>query len=469
MSNTAIAGTTDSRRLPVFVALSAILIGTVYGYDTGSIASAILFIEPEFELSTFMTTMVVSSVTFGTLAGALVGGWIANAVGRKRTMVGVAVSYTLFTGGQALAVDEWSLIAVRLLLGLVVGISIVTAPLFISESAPRRVRGRMLVSFQFATVAGIVIAYFVGLSLAHTENWRLILALGFIPALIVALMLSRLPDTSRWYLMRGRRTEALAALSRVEPDDDPEQAARLIEEDLRSTKKGTYRQLFSGRYKRAGIFVVGLGLFVQLTGINAVVYYSPLLLQDVGFEAAGNALLLAALIQLAGLLATTTAFFVIDRWGRRPVLITGLTIMVIANAILVAGFLLDNAQMMTVIGLFVFLIGYSFGYGALLWVYVGEALPAQLRAIGGSALLTADLAANIVIAMFFLNALTLIGGAATFAVFLVLSVGALVFCYFLAPETKGRRLEDIGLYWENGASWPSDAEIADLRQAERTR
>src|SRR5690606_9074834 len=125
MSNTAIAGTTDSRRLPVFVALSAILIGTVYGYDTGSIASAILFIEPEFELSTFMTTMVVSSVTFGTLAGALVGGWIANAVGRKRTMVGVAVSYTLFTGGQALAVDEWSLIAVRLLLGLVVGISIV--------------------------------------------------------------------------------------------------------------------------------------------------------------------------------------------------------------------------------------------------------------------------------------------------------------------------------------------------------
>src|SRR5690606_15318576 len=359
-----------------------------------------------------------SSVTFGTLAGALVGGWIANAVGRKRTMVGVAVSYTLFTGGQALAVDEWSLIAVRLLLGLVVGISIVTAPLFISESAPRRVRGRMLVSFQFATVAGIVIAYFVGLSLAHTENWRLILALGFIPALIVALMLSRLPDTSRWYLMRGRRTEALAALSRVEPDDDPEQAARLIEEDLRSTKKGTYRQLFSGRYKRAGIFVVGLGLFVQLTGINAVVYYSPLLLQDVGFEAAGNALLLAALIQLAGLLATTTAFFVIDRWGRRPVLITGLTIMVIANAILVAGFLLDNAQMMTVIGLFVFLIGYSFGYGALLWVYVGEALPAQLRAIGGSALLTADLAANIVIAMFFLNALTLIGGAATFAVFL---------------------------------------------------
>src|SRR5690606_35999681 len=199
-------------------------------------------------------------------------------------------------------------------------------------------------------------------------------------------------------------------------------------------------------------------------GINAVVYYSPLLLQEVGFAAADNALLIAALIQLAGLLATVTAFFVIDRWGRRPVLMTGLSIMVLANVILVGGFVLDNAQIMTVIGLFIFLIGYSFGYGALLWVYVGETLPAQLRAIGGSALLTADLFANIVVAMFFLNALTVMGGAATFAVFLVLSVGALVFCYFLAPETKGRRLEDIGLYWENGAAWPSEAEIAARRQ-----
>lgn len=468
MSSTTVAETTGSKGLPVFVALSAILIGAVYGYDTGSISSAILFIGPEFQLSTFMTTIVVSSVTFGTLVGALLGGWIANAVGRKRTMLAVAVCYSLFTGGQALAVDEWSLVAIRLLLGLVVGISIVTAPLFISESAPRRVRGRMLVSFQFATVAGIVIAYFVGLSLAHTENWRLILALGFIPAVVAAVIISRLPDTSRWYTMKGRREEALKVLSRVEPEDDPEHAVQLIEKDLKSTKKGTFRQLLSGRYKRAGIFVIGLGLFVQLTGINAVVYYSPLLLQDVGFEAAGNALLIAALIQLAGLAATTTAFFVIDRWGRRPVLITGLTIMVIANAILVAGFLLDNAQVMTVIGLFIFLIGYSFGYGALLWVYVGEALPAQLRAIGGSALLTADLFANIVVALFFLNALTLIGGAATFAVFLVLSVFALVFCFLLAPETKGRRLEDIGIYWENGASWPSDAEIEHHRSETTT-
>lgn len=450
---------TPSRRLPILIALCATLIGTVYGYDTGSISSAVLFLGPEFDLSPFVTTLVVSSVTFGTLIGALVGGWIANAIGRKRTMMTVAACYTLFTAGQALAVNEWTLIAVRLLLGLIVGISIVTAPLFISESAPRRFRGRLLVTFQFATVTGIVVAYFVGLALSGTENWRLILALGFIPALVAAIMLSRLPDTSRWYLMKGRTEEALAVIARVEPDEDPNHQARLIEQDLTSTEQGTYRQLFSGRFKRAGIFVIGLGFFVQLTGINAVVYYSPILLQDVGFEAAGNALLIAALIQLAGLLATVTAFLVIDRWGRRPVLLTGLTIMAIANTILVLGFVLDNAQVMTVIGLFVFLIGYSFGYGALLWVYVGEALPAQLRAIGGSALLTADLLANIVIAMFFLNALNALGGAATFGVFLVLSIGALVFCFVLAPEIKGRRLEDVSLYWENGAKWPSDEEI----------
>lgn len=453
-----------SRRLPVYVALCATLIGIVYGYDTGSIASATLFLGPEFELSTFVTTLVVSSVTFGTLLGALIGGWIANTVGRKRTMLAIALSYAVFTGGQALAFNEWSLIAIRLILGVVIGISIVTAPLFISESAPRRLRGRLLVTFQFATVIGIVIAYFVGLALAGTESWRLILALGFIPALLAALMLVRLPDTSRWYMMKGRREEALALLARVEPDEDPTRQAQLIEDDLRFTEKGAYRQLLRGPFKRAGIFVIGLGTFVQLTGINAVVFYSPVLLQEVGFEAADNALLVAALIQLAGLLAIVAAFFVIDRWGRRPVLITGLLIMVLANVILVSGFLMDSAQAMTVIGLFVFLIGYSFGYGALLWVYVGESLPAQLRAIGGSALLTADLFANIVVALFFLNALTVIGGAATFAVFLVLSVGALIFCYMLAPETKGRRLEDIGYYWKNGAKWPSDAEMAAQRQ-----
>src|SRR5690606_20864240 len=144
-------------------------------------------------------------------------------------------------------------------------ISIVTAPLFISESAPRRLRGRMLVTFQFATVTGIVIAYFVGLALASTESWRLILALGFIPALVAAAMLLRLPDTSRWYLMQGRREEAVEVLARVEPEDDAEKQATLIEADLRSTQRGTYRQLLSGRFKRAGIFVIGLGLFVQLT------------------------------------------------------------------------------------------------------------------------------------------------------------------------------------------------------------
>lgn len=457
-----------SSRLPVYIALCATLVGAVYGYDTGSISSAILFLGPEFGLGTFVTTLVVSSVTFGTLFGALIGGWIANAIGRKRTMLVVALSYAVFTGGQALAVDEWSLFAIRFVLGLVVGVSIVTAPLFISESSPRRFRGRLLVTFQFATVGGIVIAYFVGLALSNTENWRLILALGFIPALFAAFMLARLPDTSRWYVMKGRRQEAVAVLARVEPEDDPRDQVQLIEDDLNYTERGTYRQLLRGPFKRAGVFVIGLGLFVQVTGINAVVYYSPILLQEVGFEAAGNALLMAAIIQLAGLMATVAAFLVIDRWGRRPVLVAGLSTMVLACLILVTGFAMDSAQVMTVVGLFVFLIGYSFGYGALLWVYVGEALPAQLRAIGGSALLTADLFGNILVAMFFLNALTVLGGAVTFTVFLALSIGALVFCYLLAPETKGRRLEEIGYFWENGGRWPRDVEIAD-RQQQRNR
>src|SRR5699024_1340288 len=195
--------------------MCATLVGTVCGYHTGSISSAILVLGPEFGLGTFVTTLVVSSVKFGTLFGALIGGWIDNAIGRKRTMLMVALGYALFTGGQALAVDEWSLFTIRFILRLTVGVSIVTATLFISESSPRRCRGRLLVTFQFATVSGIVVAYFVGLALSGTENWRLILALGFIPALLAAFMLARLPDTSRWYVMKGRRQEALKVMARV--------------------------------------------------------------------------------------------------------------------------------------------------------------------------------------------------------------------------------------------------------------
>jgi len=453
-------------RLNVLIAVTAAIVGLIYGYDLGSIAGALLFLVPDLGLSTFMTSVVTSAVVLGQLVGAFVAGRISNTIGRKRTMVLVALGYALFAGLQGLAPNEWFLTAVRFLLGFIIGLSIVVAPAYIAESAPIRVRGSMLVTFQIATTSGIAIAYFVGAALASTESWRLILSLSAIPALIVLLLVVRLPDTARWLMMRGRRDEAVELLRRVNPDMDSEREADIIERDLAYEEKGNFAELFQGRFRKAGIFVVGLGFLVQITGINAIVYYSPTIIQDVGVTSPTGAIVITGFVQVAGVIAEVVAFLVVDRWGRRPTLLTGIGTMAVANTVLVFAYALEAPAVMTFLGILLFTVGFSFGYGSLVWVYATESFPVRLRTQGGSAMLTSDLFANFIVGVVFLNALGALGGAFTFGIFLALSVFAIGFVYALAPETKGRQLEEIRGYWYNGGRWPEEtAEASPTAEA----
>jgi MFS transporter, SP family, galactose:H+ symporter len=445
-------------RLNILIAGTAAIVGLIYGYDLGSIASAILFLGPDFQLSDFMISVVTSAVVLGQLFGAFSAGRISNTIGRKRTMVGVALGYAAFAGLQGLAPDEWFLTVARFLLGFIIGVSIVTAPAYIAESSPIRVRGSMIVTFQVATVAGIAVSYFAGAALAGTESWRLILSLSAIPALIVLLMIARLPDTPRWHLMNDRRGEAVDLIRRVEPDVDPEEEANRIEEDLAYEEKGSFAELFQGHFRKAGFFVVGLGFLIQITGINAIVYYSPTIIQQVGVTDPFIAIAVNGLIQLAGVVAVVVAFLVVDRWGRRPTLLTGISTMSAANALLIVAFALGPSPVLAFIGILLFIVGFNFGYGSLVWVYASESFPVRLRTQGGSAMLTSDLFANFIVGVVFLNALGALGGPVTFGIFLALAVVSFVFVYSLAPETKGRQLEAIRSYWYNGGRWPEELE-----------
>jgi MFS transporter, SP family, galactose:H+ symporter len=447
-------------RLNILIAATAAIVVLIYGCDLGSIASALLFLVPAFDLSTFMTSVVTSAVVLGQLLGALFARHISNTIGRKRTMVIVALGYAVFASLQGLAPNEWFLTVVRFLLGLAIGVSIVVAPAYIAESAPIRVRGSMLVTFQIATTSGIAVAYFVGAALAATESWRLILSLSAVPAVIVLLLVVRLPDTARWLLMNGHREEAIDLLRRVNPDMDSEKEADLIEEDLSSEEKGSFAELFRGRFRRAGIFVVGLGFLVQITGINAIVYYSLTIIQDVGVTSPTGAIVATGFVQVAGVIAEIAAFLVVDRWGRRPTLIGT---MAFANLLLVFAYGLGLSAAVTLIGILLFTIGFSFGYGSLVWVYASESFPVRLRTQGGSAMPTADLFANFIVGVVFLSALGALGGSLTFGIFLLLSLFAIAFVYALAPETKGRQLEAIRAYWYNGGRWPDEAETPEAR------
>ena len=213
-----------------------------------------------------------------------------------------------------------------------------TAPIFVAESSPAAVRGGLIVMYQVATVTGIVIAYFVDYALAGAEAWRWMLGLSAVPSLLVLLVLARLPDTPRWYVMKGRHDEARATLALTDPEADADRELAEIEDDLRSERGGSVGEMLRAPYLRATLFVLGLGFLIQITGINAVVFYSPMIFKEMGFTGNASLLLLPALVQVGSLVATLVSLSIVDRLGRRPTLLTGIAAMFAATLLLVVVF-----------------------------------------------------------------------------------------------------------------------------------
>ncbi|WP_081625449.1 sugar porter family MFS transporter [Mycobacterium sp. 141] len=457
-------GSTETRkppRLAVLVGIAAASVGVIYGYDLSNIAGAMLFIPKEFDLDTAGVQWITTMVVIGEIAGAIIGGWLANRIGRKKSMVLVAVTYAAFALMCALSVSVPMLMVARLLLGLTIGISVVVVPVFVAESAPADIRGSLLVAYQVATVVGIIIGYLAAYALAGSGSWRWMLGLAAVPAVVVALVLLRMPDTARWYMLKGRTEDARRALRMVEPAADVDAELAEIGRALHEERGGAFREMLRPPYLRATVFVVVLGFFIQITGINAIVYYSPKLFEAMGFHGNFALLILPALVQVAALIAVFVSLVLVDRLGRRPILLGGIAMMVLANALLIGVFVAGEnfggaLTALGFIGVLLFTVGFTFGFGALVWVYAGESFPSRLRSMGSSAMLTSDLVANAIVAGFFLTMLQTLGGSGTFMVFGALALLAFVFVYRFAPETKGRQLEDIRHFWENGGQWPSE-------------
>jgi SP family galactose:H+ symporter-like MFS transporter len=397
-------------------------------------------------------------VVIGQIAGALSGGVLANAIGRKKSMILILVGYTVFALLGATSVSMPMLLAARLLLGLTIGVSVVVVPVYVAESAPAAVRGSLLAAYQLATISGIILGYLVGYLLAGTHSWRLMLGLATVPATLLLPLLLRMPDTARWYLLKGRVADARRALLRVEPGADIEAELAEIGRALSEGSggfKGSVSEMLRRPYLRATIFVITLGFLVQITGINAIIYYSPRIFEAMGFKGYFALLALPALVQLAGLAAVCAALVLVDRLGRRPILLSGIAIMIAADVVLIAVFAQGSSVILGFAGVLLFIIGFSFGFGSMVWVYAGESFPSRLRSIGSSTMLTSSLAANAIVAAGFLTMLHSLGGAGAYAVFGFFAVVAFGVVYRYAPETKGRQLEEIRHFWENGGRWPA--------------
>ncbi len=442
-------------RRAVVLGLTAASVGVIYGYDLSNIAGALLFI-PRHLVATGQQALVMTAVAVGEIAGALGGGALANAIGRRRSMVLVAAGYAAFAAMAAISVSLPMLLVARLLLGLTIGVSVVVVPVFVAESAPAAWRGSLLVAYQVATVTGIIAGYLAAYLLAGSHNWRLMLGLAAAPAVLVMLVTLRLPDTARWYLLKGRVGEAREVLRRIETGASVEWVERELAEiagAVDEERGAVVAEMLRRPYLRATVFLVGLGFFIQITGINAIVYYSPRLFAAMGFAGDFALLVLPALVQVAGLAAVVVSLMLVDRVGRRPLLLSGIGTMVVADAVLVGAGAAGGAPLLGLAGLVLVTIGFTFGFGALVWVYAGESLPSRLRSIGSSAMLTANLIGNALVAGLFPVMLQTLGSSGAFAVFGAFAIAALVFVYRYAPETKGVQLEEIRHFWENGGRW----------------
>lgn len=429
-------------RTSAMVAVAGGAVGVIFGYDLGSIAGALPGITREFGLSAPAAGWVNGVVVLSQLVGALVAGRLNDRFGRRRTMIGIAAGYAVVAVLQALAANIVMLDVVRVGLGLTIGVSMVTAPLYVAEISPARLRGRFVALYQVACVGGIFTTYLVNYFLSFGDGWRLMLGLAAVPAVLVLGSLAVLPESPRWLVLTGQDDAAAAVLVRTDPDAD---AAALIA-GIRGENTGAGRlaDLLTPRYRKATVFVVFLGVFAQITGINAITYYSPTVFTALGFDTAGS-YGWPTVVQFFAVLATIGSLFVVDRLGRRFTLLSGLVVMLVATLALTVifwpGTPAGPGPWFGFAAVVLFTCAFSGGFGSVVWVYAAEAFPVQLRATGSSLMLVSAMTANLVVAEGFLWAAGELGMRSVFGFFAATAAIALAYLAVRAPETAGQTLE----------------------------
>jgi SP family galactose:H+ symporter-like MFS transporter len=425
----------------------AALAGLMFGLDIGVISGALQFIGKAFHATDSDKEWIVSSMMFGAALGALAAGVLSYRLGRKVSLILGAI---LFVAGSLFCAFAWSiasLIVARVVLGLAIGIATFTAPLYISEIAPPEKRGSMISTYQLMITIGILAAFISDTLFAYSGAWRWMLGIVAVPGALFLIGVTRLPNSPRWLLMRGRSREARDVLNELRRNDRVVEAeVRDIEEQLRRPQVGwsLFRQ--NPNFRRSVFLGVILQIIQQLTGINVVMYYAPRIFESAGFQ--GHAQLWGtAIVGLVNVLATFVAIGVVDRLGRRPVLLAGFATMTIGMGVL--GFMLHvgthtlGMQLLAVAFLLIFIIGFATSAGPLIWVLCSEVQPTKGRDFGIAASTLTNWVANFVVGLTFLSMLNSFGDGITFGIYAALNLLFLVFTFFYVPETKGISLEGI--------------------------
>ena len=442
----------QNRRFVYLAAAYAGLGGLLFGYDTGVISGAELFFKNDFSLSVFALEVIVSGVLAGAAVGALLGGRLADIFGRRTLLILTAF---IFAAGAILCAAAMSpaiLIVGRIIVGFGIGLSSSAVPVYISEVSPADARGWTVSLFQLAITLGILLAYIVDYAFASIQGWRWMFGLAVVPAAIFAFGMFFLPESPRWLAKRGRHDEARAILSRIRDTDDVDSELQEIARSLdRAEEHGHWRDMLSARIRPALIVGIGLAVFQQVTGINTVIYYAPIIVQSAGISSASGAILTTAGIGIVNVLMTIVSMWLIDRIGRRPLLLTGIAGMIVTLGVL--GWAFHSASptgalsWIAVISIMVYVASFAISLGPIFWLLISEIYPLKVRSSTEGVAATFNWGANLLVSLTFLTLLQEIGATRTFWLYGFFAIGAWFFSYYLVPETKGRTLEEIEAFW----------------------
>jgi len=434
---------------PFVVASAAVaaLGGFLFGFDTGIISGALLFIKQEFDLSASLQQLVVGSLLLAAVVGALLGGPISDVWGRKRTLILAALIFGVGALVASFSPNLAVLVVARVLLGLAIGIASMIVPVYIAEIAPPRVRGALVSLQQFMITVGIMVSYLVSYAFSGSGAWRWMLGVGMIPAAILFVGMLPLPESPRWLLAKDRRQDALSVLRRIRHEEHNPEAELAEIEAVHKMQAGVgYQALFRPSVRPALFVGVGIAFINQMVGVNAVIYYAPTILKDAGFSSSA-AILATTGVGILNMLVTLCALLLIDRVGRRPLLLAGISGVLLALIVLGATYLLpggpSGAGFLLVAGLLVYIASFAASLGIAIWLLNSEVYPLEVRGKGAAAGAFTHWVLDFVIASTVLTLIATITPTGMFWFYGFFAILGIVFVLRRVPETKGKTLEEV--------------------------
>lgn len=436
------------RKVRTWAAL--ITIGSfLFGFDTGIISGALLFIRDEFALSSFEQSAVVSILLLGAIPGALLAGRVADRIGRRFLLAGLGVLFFVGIAIAALAGGYGSLMVGRFVMGVAVGAVSATVPTYLGEMAPAQIRGRILTLNQLMITIGLLASYLVNWAFADNGDWRLMFWMAGVPALLLVMACVVLPESPVWLIAHGRAEQARRILDTVTvPGGADRVVARFTPEpssngpDTETPTEGM-RALLTDSVRPALFVGITLAALQQFSGINTILYYAPTIMEETGLSAS-NAIFYSVFIGVINVVMTVVSTRLVDRVGRRPLLLISLAGMASSIALLGVAFALEWSPVITLLFMVLYIVAFAIGMGPVFWVLLGEIFPTSERAVGSSAGATMNWTANFVVSLVFLPLLAAVGEAVTFWIFAVVCLLGVAFVTKWVPETRGRHAQEIG-------------------------